>query len=100
MKDNLLNCFTAYDIRGQINVNINVGIAYRIGRAVAQHLHARTVVVGYDARATSPEFASAFARGVLMRAATCSISACVGPRRCIGPQLNLKPTPLSMKWTA
>ena len=65
MNDNLLNCFTAYDIRGQINVSINVGIAYRIGRAVAQHLRARTVVVGYDARATSPEFASAVARGVL-----------------------------------
>ena len=65
MNDNLLNCFTAYDIRGRINVSINLGIAYRIGRAVAQHLRARTVVVGYDARATSPEFASAVARGVI-----------------------------------
>lgn len=65
MPDNLLSCFKAYDVRGQINVNINVDIAYRIGRAVAQHFSARVIVVGHDARATSPEFASAVARGVL-----------------------------------
>ena len=65
MRDNLLSCFKAYDVRGQINVNINADIAYRIGRAVAQHFGARAVVVGHDARATSPDFASAVTRGVL-----------------------------------
>lgn len=65
MQENLLSCFKAYDIRGQINVNIDANIAYRIGRAVAQQLSARVIVVGHDARATSPEFASAVARGVL-----------------------------------
>ena len=65
MKDNALSCFKAYDVRGQIGVDIDVDIAYRIGRAVAQHFEARSVVVGYDARATSPEFAMAVARGVL-----------------------------------
>ena len=34
---NELTCFKAYDIRGEIGVNIDEGIAYRIGRAVAQH---------------------------------------------------------------
>ena len=65
MQENLLSCFKAYDIRGQINVNIDANIAYRIGRAVAQHISARVIVVGHDARATSQEFASAVARGVL-----------------------------------
>ena len=60
-----LTCFKAYDIRGEIGVNINEDIAYRIGRAVAQHFSAKSVVMGFDARATSPAFASAAARGVM-----------------------------------
>ena len=60
-----LTCFKAYDIRGEIGVNIDEGIAYRIGRAVAQHLDAKAVVMGFDARASSPAFAVAVARGVM-----------------------------------
>ena len=60
-----LTCFKAYDIRGEIGVNIDEGIAYRIGRAVAQHLDAKAVVMGFDARASSPAFAAAAARGVV-----------------------------------
>ncbi|MDB4052645.1 phosphomannomutase [Octadecabacter sp.] len=59
-----LTCFKAYDIRGEIDVNIDEGIAYRIGRAVAQHLRAKSVVIGFDARETSPAFAAAASRGV------------------------------------
>jgi len=32
-----LTCFKAYDVRGEIDVTIDESIAYRIGRAVAQH---------------------------------------------------------------
>ena len=60
-----LTCFKAYDIRGEIGVNIDEGIAYRIGRAVAQHFGAKSVVIGFDARETSPAFAAAAARGVM-----------------------------------
>ena len=60
-----LTCFKAYDIRGEIGVNIDEGIAYRIGRAMAQHLDAKAVVIGFDARATSPAFAAAATRGVM-----------------------------------
>ena len=60
-----LTCFKAYDIRGEIGVNIDEGIAYRIGRATAQHLKAKTVVIGFDARETSPAFAAAAAMGVM-----------------------------------
>ena len=52
-----LTCFKAFDIRGEIGVNIDEDIAYRIGRAVAQHLDAKAVVIGFDARVTSPAFA-------------------------------------------
>ena len=60
-----LTCFKAYDIRGEIGVNIDEDMAYRIGRAAAQHLKAKTVVIGFDARETSPAFAHAAARGVM-----------------------------------
>lgn len=60
-----LTCFKAYDIRGEIGVNIDEGIAYRIGRAVAQHFAAKSVVIGFDARETSPAFAAAAARGAM-----------------------------------
>ena len=60
-----LTCFKAYDIRGEIGVNIDEDMAYRIGRATAQHLKAKTVVIGFDARETSPAFAAAAARGVM-----------------------------------
>jgi phosphomannomutase len=60
-----LSCFKAYDIRGEIGVNIDEGIAYRIGRAVAQHFGAKSVVIGFDARENSPAFAAAAARGAM-----------------------------------
>ena len=59
-----LTCFKAYDIRGEIGVNIDEDIAYRIGRAVAQHFSAKSVVIGFDARETSPAFAAAVSQGV------------------------------------
>ena len=58
-----LSCFKAYDIRGEIGVNIDESIAYRIGRAVAQHFNAKSVVIGFDARANSPAFAAAASQG-------------------------------------
>ena len=61
---NDLNCFKAYDIRGEIGVDIDPGICYRIGRATGQHFNAGSVVVGFDARETSPAFAKAVSQGV------------------------------------
>ena len=59
-----LTCFKAYDVRGELGVNFNVAIAYRIGRAVAQHFQAANIVVSFDARETSPELAAATTRGI------------------------------------
>lgn len=60
-----LTCFKSYDVRGELGVNFDGGIAYRIGRAVAQHFLAKKIVVGRDARETSPELSMAIARGIM-----------------------------------
>ncbi|MES2917433.1 MAG: phosphomannomutase CpsG [Pseudomonadota bacterium] len=59
-----LTCFKAYDIRGQLGTELNDDIAYRIGRAYAEWLSPRTVVLGGDIRATSPALKAALARGL------------------------------------
>ena len=53
-----ITCFKAYDIRGEIGLSIDENIAYRIGRAVAQHFSAKSIVIGFDARETSPPYLS------------------------------------------
>ena len=60
-----LTCFKAYDIRGEIDININEEIAYRVGRSVAQHFNSKSIVVGFDARETSPAFAKAVGQGIM-----------------------------------
>ena len=56
-KTDKLKCFKAYDVRGQLGSELNEEIAYRIGRSIAQSLKAKTVALGFDARATSPSLA-------------------------------------------
>lgn len=34
-----LTCFKAYDIRGELGVELNEDIAYRIGRAYGEYLN-------------------------------------------------------------
>lgn len=62
---NKLTCFKAYDIRGQLGSELNVDIAYRIGRAFGQFLQPKTIVVGGDVRLTSKELKSAVTNGLL-----------------------------------
>lgn len=60
-----LTCFKAYDIRGKLGEELNTDIAYRIGRAFAQHTNAKKVVVGGDVRLTSEELKLALAKGLM-----------------------------------
>jgi len=60
-----LTCFKAYDIRGKLGDELNDDIAYRIGRAYAQHLKAKRVVVGGDVRLTSGTLKQALANGLM-----------------------------------
>ena len=59
-----LMCFKAYDVRGKLGEEINEDLAYRIGRAIAQSQMAKKVIVGFDARATSPDLAYAVTKGI------------------------------------
>ena len=60
----VLTCFKAYDVRGRLGVDLNAGVAARIGRAFGQVLAARVVVLGRDCRASSVELAAAVAVGL------------------------------------
>ena len=59
-----LTCFKAYDVRGELGVNLDAAIAYRIGQATAQHFQATNIVIGFDARETSPELAAEVMQGI------------------------------------
>lgn len=56
--------FKAYDIRGKYPEEINEETAYLIGRAFVSFLKCREVVVGRDARTSSPAIYSALVKGI------------------------------------
>ena len=60
-----LTCFKAYDIRGKLGEELNEDIAYRIGRAYAQFLNAKRVVIGGDIRLSTESLKQALARGLM-----------------------------------
>lgn len=61
-----IECFKAYDIRGQIPGQLNTDIAYRIGNATGEFLGGSgNVVLGRDMRLSSEEIADAVARGLM-----------------------------------
>ena len=60
-----LSCFKAYDIRGRVPDALNPDLARALGRAVADVLGARSVVLGRDARLSGPELRDALAQGLL-----------------------------------
>ncbi|MBN2571843.1 MAG: phosphomannomutase [Ignavibacteriales bacterium] len=59
-----ISCFMAYDIRGKVPGELNVDLAYKVGRAFAKYLNAKTIVIGHDIRATSEELSAALANGL------------------------------------
>lgn len=62
---NTLTCFKAYDVRGKLGDELNEDIACRIGRAYAQHLNAKRVVLGCDIRQSSESLKQALANGLM-----------------------------------
>ncbi len=59
-----ITCFKAYDLRGRIPDELNEDVAYLVGRAYAQFLSARRVVVGRDIRLSSAALTDALCRGL------------------------------------
>ncbi|MFW5443293.1 MAG: phosphomannomutase CpsG [Methylococcaceae bacterium] len=62
--DKKLTCFKAYDIRGELDVELDNDVAYRVGRAFARTLGLNSVVVGGDARETSEALKLSLAKGL------------------------------------
>lgn len=60
-----LECFKAYDIRGELGDELNEDIAYRIGRAYASFLNAKKVVIGGDIRLSTKSLKQSLAKGLL-----------------------------------
>ena len=60
-----LTCIKAYDIRGRLGIDLDEGIAYRIGAAFAVALNAKTVVLGRDVRASSEALAKSVTQGLI-----------------------------------
>lgn len=59
-----LTCFKAYDVRGRIPDQLNEDIAYRIGRAFAEVIQPKKVVVGHDIRLSSEAIKAALTNGL------------------------------------
>lgn len=59
-----LSCFKAYDVRGRIPDQLNEDIAYRIGRAFAEVIQPKKVVVGHDIRLSSEAIKGALSDGL------------------------------------
>lgn len=60
-----ITCFKAYDARGRVPDELNDDIVYRIGRAYAEFVQPRKVVVGHDIRLSSPGLIEALANGLM-----------------------------------
>jgi phosphomannomutase len=61
----MASIFKAYDIRGAYPQEVDEEIAFKIGSAFVKLLAARTIVIGYDMRLSSPTLADAFAQGAM-----------------------------------
>jgi len=60
----LPSCIKAYDIRGRVPEDLDVGLAYRLGRSMAARIGGRTYCVGYDVRESSLELKEAVCFGL------------------------------------
>ncbi|MBE7464157.1 MAG: phosphomannomutase/phosphoglucomutase [Planctomycetes bacterium] len=74
--------FKSYDVRGIVPAELTTGDAYRIGKATAAFLKAKTMAVGRDARLSSPDLQAALLAGI----------AAAG---CDAYDLGMGPTPIS-----
>lgn len=60
-----ITCFKAYDVRGRVPDQLNEDIARRIGRAFAEVVKPKQVVVGHDIRLSSESIKGALTQGLL-----------------------------------
>lgn len=59
-----ITCVKAYDIRGELGIQLNEEVAYRIGRAYGDLYQPQTVAVGCDIRLSSEQLKQATIKGL------------------------------------
>ena len=59
-----MNAFKAYDIRGLAGSEVTPELAYQVGRCLPKLLDARRILIGRDARLSSPDLRDALVRGL------------------------------------
>lgn len=59
-----MECFNTYDVRGRLGETLDADVARRIGNAFARVLGTENVVIGHDARPSSPMLKSALIDGL------------------------------------
>ncbi|MFC0674479.1 phosphomannomutase/phosphoglucomutase [Brachybacterium hainanense] len=64
----------AYDVRGVAGSELTVEVARALGAAVIDHLGEDAIIVAHDMRISSPQLASAFAEGAVLRGAVVAFS--------------------------
>ena len=65
-----MGAFHAYDIRGIYNVDFDKEVAYKVGYFLPELLSADKVLVGRDARVSSPEIHEYLLKGLTERSRT------------------------------
>lgn len=63
--ETMLSSFKSYDIRGIYPSSINEDFYYMLGNAFAQYIKTGVVMIGRDARVSSPQLSEAFIEGVI-----------------------------------
>lgn len=59
-----IKSFKAYDIRGKVPSELNIDLAYKIGRTYGNYLKAKKIVIGHDVRKSSVDISNALAKGL------------------------------------
>ena len=59
------NIFKKYDIRAVYGTDLNENTAYQIGQSFVNYTKAKTIIVGYDARISSPSLKEALIKGII-----------------------------------
>ncbi len=59
-----LTCFKAYDVRGELGKDFSEDICFKIGESFSTLINAKTIVVGHDARQSSPMLSNSLIKGI------------------------------------
>ena len=58
------DCFKAYDVRGKVPSSLSPALALEIGYAYVREFNIKNVVIGHDARLSSPDIYKSLATGL------------------------------------